>query len=941
MCLQPTVNAIAISSSLAPAMDNSTKSTPIKLSLPLAYQQEIFREVYNDDTLVVLARGLGLQQIVANLLHSYDAAGRNLVVLVGAGDSDNSQLGEEKAAISKAPYARGLIVINTDVTNVQQHHLKFQSPSHTDHPHERLGADSGAGREKMYANGGVFTDVMMLPMLIPHRIPYQGLLDPTRITGLVILHAERVTTTSPEAFIVRMFRQKNKDGFLKAFSENPDAFATGFSPLSTIMRNLFLRKSSLWPRYHVRVAQSLEARKADVVELEVGMTPAMQTIQNAILQCIEVSISELRKANAGLDLDDWSVDSALHRSFDVLIRRQLDPNLRAEIYSIRNLLSLDAVSFHQHLETLLASYAPVDSFHTQMRSPWLDLDAADILFSTARKRVYTGKPPKSIAPSDLQASGLILEEQPKWSVLSNILDEIAQSSTNSSQSGLTLIMCQDRQTCLQVAEYLQISGNAYLDEGTVDLTSKHLPLNKFMHRKFLGFLAWRNDFTKFRASDLPKEKAIPASTRGVTSKKPPANKRRRVRGAAQFAAATSSREQVNSGQIEAPSEASRLLLDLSEGLYEQASTDQDISSIDFEMHEPSDAIVIHPYSSGSDNSLLDELQPENVIIYNPDAAFIRCIEVHRSSHTIANNIRVYFMYYGGSVEEQTYLSKVRREKDSFTKLIRQKANMTVTLTGDSHLVEDPQEQFLRTLNTRIAGGGRLAATAEPPRVSATLHKRTNATSSLTQVGDYILTPTICVERKSVKDLISSFKDGRLYSQAEAMLAGYQEPMLLIEFDQDRSFNLEPFMDLSTSASPNQSDLQSKLVLLTLHFPKLRIIWSSSPYQTAEIFEELKRGQEEPDPLKAVSVGLAEGENEYSTYAQAPMLHETDSKQFDNSKDILKSIPGINEKNHKHVVYEMDSVIELSNAGEGDVAKIIGPEAGRQVHTFLNTNIYST
>lgn len=30
------------------------------------------------------------------------------------------------------------------------------------------------------------------------------------------------------------------------------------------------------------------------------------------------------------------------------------------------------------------------------------------------------------------------------------------------------------------------------------------------------------------------------------------------------------------------------------------------------------------------------------------------------------------------------------------------------------------------------------------------------------VGDYILTPDICVERKSIPDLISSFNSGRLY-----------------------------------------------------------------------------------------------------------------------------------------------------------------------------------
>lgn len=58
------------------------------------------------------------------------------------------------------------------------------------------------------------------------------------------------------------------------------------------------------------------------------------------------------------------------------------------------------------------------------------------------------------------------------------------------------------------------------------------------------------------------------------------------------------------------------------------------------------------------------------------------------------------------------------------------------------------------------------------------------------VGDYILSPDICVERKSIKDLISSFKDGRLYTQCENMLLYYKNPMVLIEFDQNKSFNLE-------------------------------------------------------------------------------------------------------------------------------------------------------
>ena len=35
-----------------------------------------------------------------------------------------------------------------------------------------------------------------------------------------------------------------------------------------------------------------------------------------------------------------------------------------------------------------------------------------------------------------------------------------------------------------------------------------------------------------------------------------------------------------------------------------------------------------------------------------------------------------------------------------------------------------------------------------------------------EVGDYILSPEICVERKSISDLIGSLNSGRLYNQVK-------------------------------------------------------------------------------------------------------------------------------------------------------------------------------
>ena len=50
-----------------------------------------------------------------------------------------------------------------------------------------------------------------------------------------------------------------------------------------------------------------------------------------------------------------------------------------------------------------------------------------------------------------------------------------------------------------------------------------------------------------------------------------------------------------------------------------------------------------------------------------------------------------------------------------------------------------------------------------------IHKRGIEIDPVTiEVGDYILTPDICVERKSISDLIGSLQGGRLFNQAVNM-----------------------------------------------------------------------------------------------------------------------------------------------------------------------------
>ncbi len=960
----------------------------------------------------MLARGLGLMRLLTNLLHAYDAAGSNLVLVVNADDRENGWIGEalaEHAAISMAPRARGLTVVNTDFTTV-------------------------GAREKMYKAGGIFSitsRILVVDLLT-------ALLDPAAITGMVLLHADRVVATSLEAFILRIYRQKNKVGFFKAFSDNPEAFATGFAPLATMMRNLFLRKASLWPRFHVGVATALEGKKrAEVVEFEVPMTESMRDIQNAILECVEVSIHELKKSNTGLDMEDWNLDSALLKNFDVLVRRQLDPNwhrvswktkqIVGDLTVLRGLLQsiveCDAVAFLQRLDTIHAAHSPPPGSTRQSQSPWLFLDAAQTIFDTAKRRVYTGKhdfraggggsSSASNSNSNSAKSTLrpVLEEQPKWSILADILEEIDQDLSMQSQqrddsNSTILIMCGDVDTCRQLRDFLQTMHVRPRTEQRLEAfydADEDRPSGAFMmRRKLRNYLNWKREFAQVNATLFAEnQKALngaidprtgrPAGARGV-----PANKRRRMRGGGSGmmggttggeASAGSSGRAANGSvaqYFEKPHEVAELMAEIQ--IAEGGGGDMGPGGVDtsrdaeiaaaqqkaeilaaladplddmddyYHLYDMRDLVVIHAYDGDQDEHVLEEVKPRYIVMYEPDAAFIRRIEVYRSSHN-DRGVRTYFMYYGGSVEEQKYLAAVRREKDAFTKLIKERASMAVTMTattaahGGISYADDPQESFLRTINTRIAGGGRLGAkaTAQQPRVVVDVREFRSSLPSLLHarsmvvvpcmltVGDYVLSDHICVERKSVSDLISSFRDGRLYTQCEAMFQHYRDPMLLIEFDQNKSFTLEPFADLSSSSSlsavipstaslQNASDLQSKIVLLTLAFPRLRILWASSPYETAEMFERLKAQEDEPDPVKAVRAGLD------------PDARADDQPYNVEPQEMLAAVPGVTPQNLRILVAETESLAAIATMDAAALAPMVGREAARQIAGFFAKDI---
>ncbi|KAF8201952.1 hypothetical protein K438DRAFT_1821001 [Mycena galopus ATCC 62051] len=979
------------------------------MSSLLPFHKAILGKIHDPSTndLLILARGLGLRRIICTLMKVYETEG-STVLLVNATPEEESEIGEELGIMGcRRP---GLRVVGYEI--------------------------GSKDRRTPLVEGGLFsvTSRILVVDMLQSDIPTD------RITGMLVLHAERVTPLALEAFIVRLYREKNKTGFLKAFTDQPEQITSGMSPLKNIMKELQLRSVHIYPRFQEDIKKSLERRKADVIELMQNMSESMADIHHAIIQCMTATLGELKRSNSTLDVDDFNVENAYFRSFDVVVRRQLDSvwhktgpktkQLVTDLGILRRLLLYlliyDPLQFHAYLETLIATNTVTIMGVKQNRSPWMISDAAHIIFEVAKRRCYTisstaklvgGLPPRNADDDDDDwnimdeitgevgsspekrpgwlPDGLdpVLEELPKWSLLAEILDEVEgeilkieslRKPPTSPGTNIVLVMASSTRTCTLISEYLS-TRDSFAPKGTQG--------RPMMMHKLRLYLWWKRKLAQRKQDGLPgfglpdssghggpnqgyermyggKEGISEALQRKDREKANRNASRRRVRGGAPPSSASSSARPAPVQHVTAlgtiRTEANNiadfwaaqttedvdaaLALDLNTQTllnFDSAELESEFDT-NYGLLAPQQTVLVRPYSDDTDDRMLAELQPRFIVMYEPNMDFIRRIEVYRSSNP-GLSLRVYHMIYGNSCEEHKYLAGIRKEKDSFQRLIKERGSMLLPIFEDRG--DARGEAIIKTISTRIAGGRR-ELSKEPSQVIVDMREFRSTLPSLLHasnvlvipatltVGDYILTPDICVERKSLPDLISSFNSGRLYTQCELMSVHYKHPILLIEFEEDKAFSLEVVSEIKSHAKPtgkyppkksggdpeqpSQASpmLQSKLVLLMLSFPRVRIIWASSPYATAEIFADLKASAPEPDPRKAIAVGAEEDPDAGAGINAA-------------AEELLSCLPGITAKNVKYVTTKIKNVRQLCEMTMVEVQEILGIEPGKTCWEFLH------
>ncbi|KAL7553468.1 hypothetical protein ACHAWF_016750, partial [Thalassiosira exigua] len=366
--------------------------------------------------------------------------------------------------------------------------------------------------------------------------------------------------------------------------------------------------------------------------------------------------------------------------------------------------------------------------------------------------------------------------------------------------------------------------------------------------------------------------------------------------------------------------------------------------------------------------LLHDVRPDYVVMYDSDPSFIRTLEVYSNSMEPQDNsaasattkedrLQVFFLLYEASAEDSKFMKSLDKEKKAFDKLIdHQKRMPTVmpALNFSSQAMQQAQGgvggsyaggTLPLSMDTR-SGGGKLKCTKERRDIAVDVREFRAALPNILHqggmrlapaqliVGDFILSNVHCVERKSLSDLYGSFNSGRLYDQVEAMVKHYKCPCLLIEFDPEKNFSLQSTSDLGGEI--RNDSITSKLTLLTMKFPQLRLLWSRSPHETLKIFKKLKRNHQEVDVEKAIEIGTNDALDELLLGGEDGYYNddEESSGSNDAAKAMLLRLPGVNVNNARKIMSECDSIADLSQSSREELRRIAGPVVGQKLFSFF-------
>ena len=179
-----------------------------------------------------------------------------------------------------------------------------------------------------------------------------------------------------------------------------------------------------------------------------------------------------------------------------------------------------------------------------------------------------------------------------------------------------------------------------------------------------------------------------------------------------------------------------------------------------------------------------------------------------------------------------------------------------------------------------------------------------------EIGDYIVSEEVAIERKEAGDFLQSLIDGRLFVQLSALKSAYRRPVLIIEGER-----------LIGQRGINPSSIYGALASIAIRI-QVPIIWTHDAEETANVLYRLAHMEQitAKKPLRTRTGDSSSSDAEVLEY-------------------ILSGFPGVDTVISRAILSEFGTLENIFQSSEKELrgVKGVGPKIAGRIKRLLKTN----
>ena len=316
---------------------------------------------------------------------------------------------------------------------------------------------------------------------------------------------------------------------------------------------------------------------------------------------------------------------------------------------------------------------------------------------------------------------------------------------------------------------------------------------------------------------------------------------------------------------------------------------------------------------------LDIPSTDLVVFYEPVPSEIRLIQRRgRTARKMPG--KVIILITKGTSDEGYYWSSKRKEKNMKSELefLRNKLEKRFEDKKDIYEINNKQDTNQKTLTEyekKIKEKNEIRIKVDQREYRSNVVKKLSINGVFIEpeqldVGDYVLSSRIGVERKNVDDYLESLLDGKLFKQLTNLRESYSRPLLVLEGE-----------NLLSKRNINHNAIYGSLASISVDFG-IPVLRTKNAIETANLLTVIAKREQREDK-KSVAIR-----------GDKTMMSLIERQQF-----IIEGLPNVSAVLAKRLLSHFGSIRQIANASEKDLREVkgVGKNIAADIVNLLNSN----